>query len=72
MMTNKLMTIPEYLKHQFAPGSAPSVYTVRNWINQGKIDGVKIGGSYYIANGDSVSYAYANPTATLVNRVLNS
>jgi|TARA_R100001377_G_scaffold41276_1_gene23207 hypothetical protein len=72
MMTNKLMTIPEYLKHQFAPGSAPSVYTVRNWINQGKIKGVKMGGVYYIANGHAVSYAYENPTANLVNRVLNS
>lgn len=66
------MTIPEYLKNQFTPGSAPSVYTVRNWINQGIINGVKIGGVYYIANGHAVSYAYENPTANLVNRVLNS
>ena len=71
-MTDKLMTIPEYLKHQFEPDSAPSVYTVRNWINQGIIDGVKLGGVYYIANGLAVSYAYQNPTASLVNRVLNS
>ena len=71
-MNKKLMTIPEYLKHQFAPGSAPSVSTVRRWVNQGKIDGVKMGGVYYIANGLTVSYAYQNPTTALVNRVLNS
>ena len=71
-MTNKLMTIPEYLKNQFEPDSAPSVYTVRNWINQGIIDGVKLGGVYYIANGINVSYSFQDPTAGLVNRVLNS
>jgi hypothetical protein len=71
-MNNKLVTIPEYLKHHFEIGSAPSVYTVRNWINKGKIKGVKLGGVYYIANGLEVSYAYENPATNLVNRVLNS
>ena len=66
------MTIPEYLKHHFAPGSAPSVYTVRNWINKGKIDGVRVGKFYYVAAGLPVSYAYETPAANLVNRVLNS
>jgi len=66
------MTIPEYLKHQFAPGSAPSIRTVRTWVNSGTIDGIKLGGVYYIANGSAVSYAYENPHAALVNRVLNS
>jgi hypothetical protein len=71
-MSNKLMTIAEYLKSRFEPGSAPSVYTIRRWITAGKLEAVKMGREYYIVTDNSVSYTYHTPQADLVNRVLNS
>ena len=54
-MSNKHMTIEEFLERFFTTGSAPSVYTVRNWIIKGKIDGVKIGGAYFIPENNPFS-----------------
>ena len=71
-MRNKLITISEYLKTRFEPGSAPSVYTVRRWILSGKLEAVKMGREYYIVNNTDVSYSYHSPHDNLVNRVLNS
>ena len=71
-MTNKLMTIAEYLKTRFEPGSAPSVYTIRRWITAGKLEAVKMGREYYIVTDNSVSYTYQAPHNDLVNRVLTN
>lgn len=56
----RLITPIEWSKKYFAEGSRPSETSIRRWLNEGKLPGRKIGGSWYIdehlwlADGDEL------------------
>lgn len=47
-MKRRKMSIDEYCEREFTDGSAPSRRTVVNWINKGVIEGVCLGGKYWV------------------------
>lgn len=44
----KLMNISEYRRKRFVGTQAPSLSTLKRWIQSGEIPGRKIGGRYYV------------------------
>lgn len=60
-----LLTVPQFQKKHFEPGSEPSLRTVKRWIDQGLIVGEKIGGTWYIE-----ANSFRAPNKQLVQRVL--
>lgn len=44
----KLMSIPEWQATYFTPTSAPSDFTVRRLLREGKLPGRKVGGEWFI------------------------
>lgn len=57
--------VSEWIAQNFAAGSQPAEATVRKWIRAGKVQGVIIGGSYYVEVGDAITTGNA-----LADRVL--
>jgi hypothetical protein len=62
----KYMRIEEYMRTRFAPGSCPALKTLRRWINEGKLPGVKKG-HFYFVDIDAEKHTTGNP---LVDHVL--
>lgn len=50
----KRQTITQYIRANFEPGSEPSRATVIRWLESGQLNGVKIGGKWYVS-GENVS-----------------
>lgn len=44
----KLMSIKGFQNQYFAKGEAPALNTIKRWIEQGTIDGRKVGGKYFV------------------------
>lgn len=42
------MSIDEYLEREFTEGSRPTRRTVVNWIKTGVIEGVELGGKFWV------------------------
>lgn len=55
-----LMTPQKWVEKYFDVGSRPSEVSLRRWLNEGKIPGRKVGGSWYVdehawlADGDEL------------------
>ncbi len=47
-MLQKKMGIPEYIRTEFTPNSRPHPTTVIRQIERGDLNGVKIGGRWYV------------------------
>lgn len=65
-MKRRKMSIDQYLEREFSPGSEPCRKTVINWIKAGVIDGVELGGKYWVYE------PYMTETDNMVDRVLRS
>jgi len=63
---SQLMSLPEYIKARFVEGSQPDVRTVRNWVENDDIPGLRYGKLYFI-NVTSECWATGNP---LMDKVL--
>lgn len=63
----RLATIEQFRQDCFAEGSAPDPRTVRRWIDDGVIDGKRVGSTYYV-DLDSFALKTGN---VLADRVLN-
>lgn len=48
----KRMRISDFREVGFTPGSAPTIVTLKRWIDSGKIPGEKIGTMYYVWIGE--------------------
>lgn len=48
IMKRRKMSIDQYLDQEFVPGSQPCRKTVVNWIKAGVVDGVELGGKYWV------------------------
>jgi hypothetical protein len=59
-----LIGVNEFLQ-RFSKGSAPHAHTVRRWIDQRLLPGLKIGGRYYV--DEDALFAMGNP---IVEKVL--
>ncbi len=57
------MSIEEYLSREFTQESRPCRKTVVNWIKSGVVDGVELGGKYWV-------YETATEADKLVEKVL--
>jgi hypothetical protein len=66
-MPSKYIKPSAYRLKYFVKGSAPSVSTIRRWIETSELPGIKIGSNYYV--DESQLSATGNP---LVDSVLNS
>lgn len=64
-MKRRKMSIEKYLEAEFEPDSRPCRKTVVNWIKNGVIDGVELGGKYWV-------YEEITEADLLVERVLKS
>lgn len=64
-MNKRKMSIEQYLDREFTLESRPTPKTVRNWLEKGVIDGVKLGGNWYV-------YETVTEADRLVERVLRS
>ena len=63
---SQLMSLPAYIKARFVEGSRPDVRTVRGWVENGDIAGIRYGKLYFI-NVTSECWATGNP---LMDKVL--
>jgi len=63
---SQLMSLPAYIVARFVEGSRPDVRTVRNWVENGDITGIRYGKLYFI-NVTSECWATGNP---LMDKVL--
>ena len=61
----KKMSISQYIEREFTPGSEPARKTVLNWIKDGAIEGIEIGGKYYVYEDNS-------DAQFLINKVLRA
>ncbi len=56
----RLMTTQKWAEKYFDKASKPSEVTVRRWLNEGKLPGRKVGGTWYVdehawlADGDEL------------------
>lgn len=62
----KLMTIDEWTAENFTPKSRPSDFTVRRWLREDKIAGIKIGKEWFVDQ-----HAWLSGGDDLVERVLS-
>lgn len=53
-------------RSRFSPGSAPHEHTVRRWVEQRRLPGMKMGGRYYI--DEDALFALGNPVVEKVLR----
>jgi hypothetical protein len=63
MPIQKKMSIEAYIKREFTVGSEPSRKTIVTWIKKGIIQGVELGGKYWV-------YEQISAADELVNSVL--
>lgn len=67
----KLMSIPEWQKTYFTPGSAPSDFTVRRLLREDKLPGRKVGGEWFI-DDDAWRAGASRPGDPLLRRILDA
>jgi len=65
-MASKLMKISQYQRENFVKGSAPTLASIRSWIDDGLLNGQILGKNYY------VEIEAQQPVNDLVNKVLAS
>lgn len=64
--TNKLMKLSKWVSREFTNGSEPCGTTLKNWIEKGEIDGIKIGGQYYIRESFTLDQSEADSQISAV------
>jgi hypothetical protein len=62
-----LMTPQQWAEKYFDEGSRPSEVTLRRWLNEGKVPGRKVGGTWYVDE-----HAWIANGNELVQRVLDA
>ncbi|MGO1069278.1 excisionase [Lysobacter sp. CA199] len=62
-----LMTPQQWADKYFDAGSRPSEVTLRRWLNEGKVPGRKVGGSWFVDE-----HAWQADGDDLVRRVLDA
>lgn len=67
-MRQRLKKLSLFQAEHFEPGSAPTMKTLRTWVDDGTLPGRKIGGMYYI---DMAKYEATTGNA-LVDKVLKA
>lgn len=65
-MASKLMKISQYREENFVKGSAPTLRSIRSWIDDGLLKGKILGKQYF------VEIEAQEPVNDLVNKVLAS
>jgi len=65
-MASKLMKISQYRSENFVKGSAPTLASIRSWIDDGLLKGQILGKQYF------VEIEAQEPVNDLVNKVLAS
>jgi hypothetical protein len=62
-----LMTPQQWAEKYFDEGSRPSEVTLRRWLNEGRVPGRKVGGTWYVDE-----HAWLADGDEQVRRVLNA
>jgi hypothetical protein len=58
-----LVSVSQWISTNFEPDSAPAPQTVYQWLRAGKLEGIKIGGSWYLP---SLNIYECLPTETVI------
>lgn len=67
-MTGKLMRASKWAKREFAPGSVPTARTLRQWIENGVVEGRIIDGAAFIF--DTEKAGLDSQVSTAVSKLL--